>query len=428
MGTTDLITNSRRNFLKSVSVITTSPFVFPLNGHTITSDSYPSFKDEGKLLINGISLHVVKVNQRGNWYFIELKTNKGITGLGECSHALPGTAVQNATAVQKELNIFYNLIKHESPFNIEQYRQRGFGKADTKIRRTVFSGIEQALWDIKGKALNVPVHTLLGGSLRDKIRVYANINRATNERDSNGRRPVASFQRNAVSALQQGFTAVKLAPFDEMRTLEKTSPKQIEEDIQHGINCIEGVRATIGKEIDLLIDVHSHLNLNLSVETAKKIEKANLFWFEEPVNPLKYPEETKLIKESITQTLAGGEAIFGRAEYAKLINSKALGVIMPDVKHCGGILELKYIAAAADAVGNIKVAPHNPSGPIATAASVSVCAGLSNFVILEYAFGEVLWSNDLVFPREEFINGHIPVSDRPGLGIVLNKKIMNMHV
>jgi galactonate dehydratase len=212
-----------------------------------------------------------------------------------------------------------------------------------------------------------------------------------------------------------------------MKALNSSTDEQIKEDIQHAINCIEGVRSTIGKDIDLLIDVHSHLNVALATDTAKRIEDAKLFWFEEPVDPQKYAKETKEIRSSIRQTLAGGESVFGRKGYEELINTKALEIIMPDVKHCGGILELKYIAAMADAAGDIKVAPHNPSGPVATAASVSVCSGLSNFAILEYAFGEVPWSNDLINPSLHFKDGYLQISDAPGLGITLNYSEIKKH-
>ena len=153
-----------------------------------------------------------------------------------------------------------------------------------------------------------------------------------------------------------------------------------------------------------------------------------MYWFEEPVDPAKYPKETKEIKASIKQTLAGGEAIFGRDGYAEILRSGALGIIMPDVKHCGGLLECRYIAALADTFGNVKIAPHNPSGPVATAASVAVCAGVENFAILEYAFGEVPWSGRLVHPAEQFEKGFLHVSDAAGLGISLNYNELKKHV
>jgi galactonate dehydratase len=411
--------NGRRTFLKAAGLAAILPDFSSLPVGNNFDESKKNYGAAG-LVVTNIHVHVVKVNERGDWYFIELKTNKGIVGLGECSHAFSKSFPQGDEIVKKEAFAFFKLIKGESPFNIEWYRQRGFARANDKLKKTVFSGIEQALWDICGKTLGVPSYQLLGGKVRDKIRVYANINRATNDHDSNGKRPVASFQKNAEQALKNGFTAVKLAPFDEMRPLATSTPAQVDEDIQYAINCIEGVRSTIGNEIDLLIDVHSHLNVDLARQTAKRIESSNLYWFEEPVDPQKYPSETKSIEGSISQVLAGGESIFGREGYAGLINSKALGIVMPDVKHCGGLLECKYIAAMAETAGNVKVAPHNPSGPVATAASVTVCAGISNFAILEYAFGEVPWSNNLVEPAEQFINGHLLVSNAPGLGITLN--------
>ena len=186
----------------------------------------------------------MRVNARGDWHFIELKTNKGLVGVGECSHAFPKSFAGGNADVKTEANNFFELIKGQSPFNIELFRQRGFAKADTKLKRTVFSGIEQALWDLSGKALGVPVYNLLGGRVRDKIRVYANINRATNDRSNDGKRPVAAFQKNAEQALKNGFTAVKLAPFDEMRPLTSATPAQVEEDIDYAVSCIEGVRVS----------------------------------------------------------------------------------------------------------------------------------------------------------------------------------------
>ncbi|CAL1519663.1 mandelate racemase/muconate lactonizing enzyme family protein [Chitinophaga sp. MM2321] len=415
----------RRSFLQLSRFGLLLPLLGPASLFANERSAVPTETVPG-LLITGIDLHVVKVNARGDWYFIELKTNKGLTGLGECSHALSKQSSEGA--LKNTVQDFFQLIKGASPFNIEQYRQRGLPKATDKLTRTVFSGIEQALWDLSGKALEVPVYNLLGGKVRDKIRVYANINRASNQRDSNGRRAVDSFRENAALALQHGFKAVKLAPFDEMRPLKNATPQQVQEDIAYAIDCIEKVRATIGKDAELLVDVHSHLDVPLAKETARKLEPARLFWFEEPVAPGLYPAETKEIREAITQVLAGGESIFGREGYATLLNTQALGIIMPDVKHCGGLLECKYIAAQAETNGNIQVAPHNPSGPVATAATVAVCAGLPNFSIMEYAFNEVPWSSQLLTPTEKVEDGYITVPDRPGLGYELNYSELKKHI
>nr|WP_295934389.1 mandelate racemase/muconate lactonizing enzyme family protein [uncultured Dyadobacter sp.] len=384
---------------------------------------------DAKLLVTDLRIHEVKVNQRGNWHFVELLTNKGLTGLGEASHGFSAAVKDGGKQLRTELATLFQLVKGESPFAVEQYRQRGFQDAfgRGKIAITAFSAIEHALWDLKGKALGVPVYELLGGKLRNELKVYANINRATNERDANGRRLIPAFQANAERALKSGFKAVKLAPFDDMKPLKTSDQRRIAEDIDYAVTCIEAVRSTIGPETDLLIDVHSHLNKDLAISTAKRLEKANLYWFEEPIDPQQFPAETREITEAIQQTSAGGESIFGRQGFAGLIANRALDVIMPDVKHCGGIQELRFIAAQAETAGNMAIAPHNPSGPVSTAASVQVCASIPNFSILEYAYGEVPWRAELLSPAEHFENGHIRIPDQPGLGHKLNESVLKAH-
>ncbi len=396
----------------------------PSGGASFTVD-YPGQVPD-TLKVSAFGLHVVKVNHRGNWVFAEVKTNKGITGVGEASHGTVGSSSQGLQDINKEVEYFFSLIKGESPFSIEQYRQRGWQRARSgRLQHTVFSALEQALWDINGKALGVPVYQLFGGKVRDRIRTYANINRATNERDANGRRPAAAFQKNAELAISRGFTAIKMAPFDEMKALP-SDEKQIREDIDHAVGCLEAVRKTVGESIDLMVDVHSHLDQKLGIQVAQRVEPLSLYWFEEPVNPEKYVTEMKAISDATSRATAGGESVFGREGFDAIIQSKAVDIIMPDVKHCGGMQELRYISAVAETRG-LHVAPHNPSGPIATAASVQVVAGIPNFAILEMAFGEVPWRSEIITPAEQFVNGYVTVTDRAGLGHELNLKEIARH-
>lgn len=414
--------SSRRSFLKMAGLGAAMPLVPSVM--TVFSQSHTESSFGNKLLVTKIKVYKVKVNQRGSWYFIELITDKGLSGFGEASHAFGGLSVEGDKALNKELSHFFELVKGQSPFNIEQFRQRGWNRAtQSKISGTAFSGIEQALWDLKGKALGVPVYELLGGKLRDTVKVYANINRANNDKENSGHRSVANFQRNAEEAIKNGFKALKLAPFDEMAPLT-SSPSKLKGDIDYAVNCIQTIRQTIGNDIELLIDVHSHLNRDLAIETAKRIEPYNLYWFEEPVNPEKFVQETKEIKDNIRQNLAGGEAIFGVEGFAPLLKTNALSIIMPDIKHCGGLQELKNIASLANALGGVSVAPHNPSGPVATAASAHLCANIPNFSILELAYGEVPWRAELLSSPEQFVNGTIVINDAPGFGFTLNKKLI----
>ncbi len=417
--------NSRRNFLKTSCIGALVPSAlgsYNSPGNPLGNIPFP--KDD-KLLVTNLKVHIVKVNQRGVWVFIELFTNKGITGVGEASHGAPSTA-EGLRTIQKELSTFFEMVKGEPSFAVEQYRQRGWKRAAQGMaERTAFSAIEQALWDINGKALGVPVHQMLGGKLRERMKAYANINRATNEKDANGRRTAAAFQKNAERALEKGFKAIKMAPFDEMKALPST-PQQIEADIDHAIHCLEAVRKTIGNDVDLLVDVHSHLNQELGIAVAERVKPLNLFWFEEPVDPEKFAEETRVITSATSTTTAGGEWLFGREGFVPLIFPKALDILMPDVKFCGGIQELKYISVLAETAG-LQIAPHNPSGPVATAASVHAVAGIPNFAILEMAYGEVPWRSSLINPAEEFTNGYIKVPDEPGLGFQLNMAEIRKH-
>lgn len=409
-------TSSRRDFLKAAAMV-------PLLSAALPISAMPS---EPTLTVIGIKIHIVKVNHRGNWVFIELETNKGIIGLGEASQGVKAITPAEQQLIKMEIAAFYEFVKGQPAFDTEAYRLRAWKAATaSRLAATAFSGIEQALWDIKGKALGVPIYQLLGGKVHDRVKVYANINRATNEWDSNGRRPAHAFQYNAEQALELGFKAIKLAPFDDMKPLP-SHVHQIKADIDHAVGCIAAVRKTVGSDIDLLVDVHSHLDKSLGIEVAKRLEPFNLFWFEEPVDPGRYVRETRAITDTTHIKTAGGESIFGREGFFPLIREKALDILMPDVKHCGGIQELRFIAAQAETAG-IQIAPHNPSGPVATAASVQTVAGMPNFAMLELAYGEVAWRSQLIYPEEEFLDGHISISDRPGIGHSLDQTLVSRH-
>ncbi len=153
--------NSRRSFLRDAGLGLTASALTPLAAAAVrTNDIAPSVKKG--IVVQRIDLHVVKVNQRGDWYFVELKCSNGISGFGECSHAFGKNQADGDLQVRESLKTFFELIKDESPFDVEKYRQRGFAKADNKLKRTVFSGIEQALWDLAGKALGIPAYQFFG--------------------------------------------------------------------------------------------------------------------------------------------------------------------------------------------------------------------------------------------------------------------------
>ncbi len=261
--------------------------------------------------------------------------------------------------------------------------------------------------------------TSLGGKLRDELSVYANINRLTVDRSP------AGFAATARRAVAEGFGAIKAGPFDGFPSLS-ASPEEVERATELGIACVEAMRAAIGPDVKLKIDCHRLFSRALSIDVARRLEPQKLSWYEEPVAPERL-DDTKAIHEAIPQRLAGGEAFFGAEGFAPLCQGRAVDVIMPDVRFCGGVLEGRRIATIAE-LHSVVVSPHNPSGPVATAASVQLCAGMANFEILEYQLNEVPWRGDLLDPPEQFLRGTIAVPDGPGLGIELNEQVVRAHV
>ena len=375
-----------------------------------------------KLRVTTLELLPMRATARTVWLFVRLGTDAGLTGLGEASDAFgfANTSQKNAAQMEAELGAMFRLVEGKSPLDIAAYRREAERLVAGRglIPATAYSAIEQALWDLSGKALDVPAYALFGGKLRDSLPVYANVNRATQPRTPQG------FAATALKAVKEGFRAVKAAPFDGFPP-PGSKPEAIEAHVENGIACMVAIRDAIGPDVELLVDCHSFFDVPLAERVARRLEPQNLGWYEEPVPPERVAE-TLEIRKRIKQPMAGGEILFGVAGFAPLCRTRAVNVIMPDVKHCGGLLELTRIAAMAEADG-VEVAPHNPSGPVSTAATVQVCAVLKNFRLIELQWGEVDWRHEVVQPHELFERGTIRVPDRPGFGIELNDRIVKAH-
>jgi galactonate dehydratase len=371
-----------------------------------------------KLRLTGVELRPVRATSRTVWLFVRLLTDAGLVGLGEASDAFgfANTTVSDAARMRKELDRFFALINGRSPLEIEFYRQRGEPLArEGLVAATAFSAIEQAMWDLAGQALEVPTYVLLGGKVRTTLPVYANINRATNPRTPDG------FAAAAKRAVADGFATVKAAPFDGFPP--PTAPAaDIARAIDRGIDAVRAMRAAVGPSVGIMIDCHSFFDVEQSVAVAARLEPYNLTWYEEPVPPERV-DDTVAIRRRIKQPMAGGEVLFGLSGFGPLVSRRAVDTIMPDVKHCGGLLEMTRIAAVAADAG-VMVAPHNPSGPVSTAASVQVCAGMKNANYLELQYGEVDWRSEVLMPSERFVGGTIEIPDRPGFGITLNDEVI----
>lgn len=375
-----------------------------------------------KLKVTRLELIPVRASERTVWLLVRLGTDKGLTGLGEASDAFgfANTTKQDAAAMERALRESFTAVEGRSPLEIAAYRQtvRPRAQQGGLVAATAFSAIEQALWDLAGQALGVPVSALLGGRLREALPVYANINRATKDRVP------AGFATTARRAAAEGFRAFKAAPFDGFPALTRPAA-EIRAAADLGIACMAAIREAVGPEAQVMVDCHSFFDVPLAVEVAQRLEPYNLAWYEEPVAPER-TAETLEIRRAIRQPMAGGEVLFGLEGFEDLCRTRAVDVIMPDVKHCGGLQEMTHIAALAARYG-VEVAPHNPSGPVSTAASAQVSAALANFRLLELQWGETAWRGELVAPAEMFVRGEYRLTDRPGLGVRLNDKLAKAH-
>lgn len=362
--------------------------------------------------ITDIEPVVVKVNHRGDWVFVLVHTDEGLTGLGEVSHSGDDTLVQAA------LDIFKPELIGEDPLFINGLRHLLAGIDGGRIIHTLSSGIEQALWDIKGQRLSLPIHALLGGALRRRIRLYANINRHLQDRSPGG------FAAAAAQAVGEGFTAVKIAPFDELKDPDHVRTGGSAAWLK-GIERVEAVRDVIGEKVELAVDCHGRMDKAEALSVGRALAPFDLLWYEEPVSS-NYPEQLVGINNQVPMATASGEMLFGLEQFLPFLTERTVDVLMPDVKHCGGIRELCTIAAAAE-IHQLAIAPHNPSGPVATAASAQVGATLSNFIILEYAWGEVSWRKDLLDPPERIEDGYLVIPEKPGLGCRLDPAVVKAH-
>jgi len=362
--------------------------------------------------ITSIEPLVLQVNRRGDWLHVLVHTDADITGVGEASHN------SNDALCVATLGVFAQRLVGQNPLEIARIRRSLRQSDGGRVWNTALSGLEQALWDILGQHLGVPVHTLFGGAVRDRLRLYANINRHVNERTPEG------FAKAATQAADGGFTAIKLAPFDEMRHPYRriTGPLA---DWQMGVARVRAVRKAIGDGVELAVDCHSRMEMSVAKIVGQELADCHLFWYEEPVSD-DQPEALAALTASLPMPTASAESVFGVEGFRPFLARRAVDVIMPDVKHCGGILELSEIAAAAR-MHQVQVAPHNPAGPLSTAAAAQVASTWPNFYILEYAWGEVEWRADLLQPAEKIEDGHLVLSQEPGLGHRLNPALVEKY-
>jgi len=362
--------------------------------------------------ITDIKTYFVEAVRR-NWIFLEVETDSGITGIGEVTFEMFDKAMGGA------IEDFKRLLIGENPLEIERLWEmlvrRKFWRGDTLIT-SALSGIEIALWDIKGKEFGAPIYSLLGGPCRNSIPTYGNYWFLGKGRE-NYPKTVDDYVIKAEEAVSKGWKALKWSPFGS--AAYNINPKQ-EEII---VTCVKMVREAVGDKVDLLLDAHGRFNLPTAIRIAQRLEPYHPFFLEELIPPENVDAMLEL-KKSTKVPLAGGERLVTRHQFREVLNKFALDYIQPDVIHCGGIYETKKIAAMAETY-YIPVIPHNPCGPVATAAAIHLAASIPNFVMLEYI--DVPERSDVLIEPLKLINGSFEIPDKPGLGVELNKSVFSKY-
>lgn len=353
-------------------------------------------------------IDIYKVPPR--WVFIRLTTRSGITGWGE--PAVEGKSDSVIAAIKD----FAPLLIGKDARHIEDLFQvlskGGFYRGGV-IMMSAISGIEQALWDIKGKSLGVPVYQLLGGAVRDKMRIYSWIGGDNSEELAFG----------AQQRIDNGFTAVKMnvsGQLDSHISLKKI--REIKKNIQK-------VRETIGEENDFAIDFHGRVPKSMAKRLMQELEEFSPMFYEEPVLP-EFSFYFNRLSCATSIPLAGGERLVGRSQFRDIIYHSSLDVLQPDLSHAGGIWEVKKIAASAETSG-ILIAPHCPLGPVSFAAALQFDFCTHNVLIQETSLGIHYNTGQIdllsyISNKEDFIieSGFIHRTDKPGLGIEMNDEII----
>jgi galactonate dehydratase len=342
------------------------------------------------------------------WIFIKIDTDEGISGWGEM---ISGTKTRAVVAGAQEMA---ERIVGRNPLEIERLWQelyRTFFRGGP-INTTIVSGIEMALWDIKGKYHNVPVYELLGGAARDRIKVYSWIG---------GDRP-DDVAAEAVDRYDRGFTAVKMNATEELHYID--SYKKIDAAVER----VSSIRDRLGYDIEIGIDFHGRVHKAMAKVLAKELEQFKPMFLEEVVLP-ENEEAFKEIAKHVATPLATGERLNTRWQFKNIFKEGIIDIIQPDVALAGGILETKKIASMAEAF-DVAVAPHAPYGPIALAATLQIDACTPNVFIQEQSLGihynkgfDLL---DFVNNKDifEYKDGYVDLPSKPGLGLELNEELI----
>jgi galactonate dehydratase len=373
--------------------------------------------------ITAIETHVCNARMR-NWVFVKVVTDQpGLWGWGEA------TLEWHTRAVVGAVEDLATLLVGEDPTRVEylwqtMYRQH-FWHGNGIVRGTAISGIDIALWDIVGKVHGVPCHKLWGGPVRDYVRLYCHLGGGRME-DFYDTDPAdaSRFADLARAAVEEGFTAMKTMAVPETLPLEGNRP------VRYAERCVATMREAVGADVDLMVDCHARPSPRMGELFARALEPYDLYWFEEPCWP-ETIDDIALIQRAVKTPIATGERLVGVHAFRELGEKRACSVWQPDITHCGGLSEARRIAALAEAY-RVALAPHNPQGPVSTAASLEFGFSQPSYVICETVHSDVPWRADVC--SESFTVETLPGAgrivrpgDKPGLGVEINEAEVAKH-
>jgi galactonate dehydratase len=356
-----------------------------------------------------------------NWTLLRITTDTGHTGVGEATNWPGSPLVYHAT---KHLG---EHIIGEDPRRVDYiwtklYRDFNW-QGPTGTMMCAMSGIDMALLDLKSRLLGVPCYELLGGAFRTDILLYANYWFI-----KGGHNP-ADYAQQAREVVAAGFTGLKFDPFahtsylfgDDLSSNLTLTVEQ--ENLAYEI--VAAVRDAVGHSVQIMIETHAFLSMPTAIRMAQRLAPLGITWYEEPAGP-ESAATLRYLNEKIDIPICVGERHYSRWDFRPLLEQHAVDYIMPDITRCGGPSEMKRIATLAE-TSNILVAPHNPNGPLSTLASAHVCAAIPNFFRQEFMYNDVPWRDEVIDHPIEIRDGHLILSDRPGLGVDLVPEVMERH-
>jgi galactonate dehydratase len=400
--------NSRRSFFKKAA-LTAGAFA-PLA--TFASGLETALDKSPKMVGKPSDLKITEIKcgyiRGGHSLFVKIYTNQDIWGCGEGVDATPGT--------YHLVKMFEQRIKGQNPLNVnrlaENIRKSGFFEgAQSGMFIAVLSAIETALWDVAGKALNVPVYQLLGGKYRDKIRVYCD----TALYQSNLPTP-KDFADAATEAKKMGFNAIKfdLDQFNDPNKYDRYNWTASPGELQRMVDQVAAARNAVGPNIDICLDMHGRYDAPTAQAIAKRLEPMNLMWLEEPI-PAENVEAYKLITESTSTPICAGENHYLAYGFRRMLEIGAVDIVMPDLQKAGGLGEGQRIANLAN-LYYTPFAPHMVASFLGAMASAHVCASVPNFLILEwqiYFHKDPMFKEIVTYDGVQIENGFIPLSENP---------------